>query len=92
MAFYTAAALLICLHVGALTDVRRARPRWLVRVVLSNEINQVLIDLLRMREAQEVLAVLDCLEACVGRVDEELDLLFCVGDGVDDVARALRRN
>lgn len=82
----------MCLHIGALTDIRRARPRWLTLVVLSNEINQILIDLFRMREAEEVLPVLYRFEACIGRVDEELDLLFRVGDGVDDVTRALRCN
>lgn len=36
-------------------------------------------------------AALDDDQVGRGRVDEELDLLFCIGDRVDDVGGALSR-
>lgn len=57
--------------------------------VLGHKRNQGLVDLLRVRGAEEVRAPFDRDELRVGRVDELLNLLLRVGHGVDNVVGAL---
>lgn len=54
-----------------------------------HKLDQRIIDILRMRGAQEMLAVLDSHELGGWRVDEELNLLLRVGDGIDCVVGTL---
>lgn len=54
-----------------------------------HKLNQRVIDLLGVRGTQKVLAVLDSHEIGGWRVDEELDLLLRVGDGIDCVIGTL---
>ena len=54
-----------------------------------HEFNQRIIDLLRMRGTQKVLAILDGHEFRGRRIGKELNLLLCVGDGIGCVIRTL---
>lgn len=54
-----------------------------------HKLDQRVIDLLGVRGTQEVLAVLDSQEIRGWRIDEELDLLLRVGDGIDCVIGSL---
>lgn len=54
-----------------------------------HKLDQRVIDVLRMRGTQEMLAVLDSHELGGGGVDEEFNLLLRVGDGIDRVVGTL---
>lgn len=56
---------------------------------LPHKLDQRVINLFRMRGTQKVLAALDGHEFRGWRVGKELNLLFCVGDGVGCVIRSL---
>ena len=58
-------------------------------VPLRDELDQSVVHLLGVRSTQEVLAILDDDQVGVWRVGEQLNLLLCILDRVDRVARAL---
>ena len=58
-------------------------------VPLRDELDQSVVHLLGVRSTQEVLAILDDDQVGVWRVGEQLNLLLCILDRVDRIARAL---
>ena len=62
---------------------------WYLLMVLLDKSNQSVINLLRVRGAEEMLAVLHHDKLGVGGVGKHLNLLLCVRDTVNGVARSV---
>ena len=62
---------------------------YLIILILADELNEVAVDFVWMREAQEVLTVLHSDQPGIRRVHEHFDLLLSVRDRVYRVCSAL---